>query len=440
MRVEFELLRAIAGVGTLPSRPAAADPALAIADTRERPLTAAGRLGVRSRADGPTDAGIAAIQSALRMLDAGPASASLAAASGAPTGVFNEATADALKAFQHRACLAPTGVLDAATLHRLDNALVGGLDEVDVWRGGEALAVKASAAVGNLPVVTRQDGNKFFARVGDSPEFIVGRRVSYLGRIGLTNSLTHGGPRYVAADQVAAWGHWATLIEPSAICEGGGFFDRLNTYDRARFTFGFLQDAAHEPESDFVQLLRRLLTLPLAPGYFPDLTLMDGRIAHIVGGHPTPLETSHSTTALMDYFNPDPKSIEEHEVVNCAKLVHWCAQDPMHRGAQVEVGVAAVRKALPLHHKRYNLDGRSDVTCLLIFDIHHQGRATVKAVRTAIDSAATEEAAWDELLSIGLPDYAERLTTLRKQVTGGLASGVFGRRRYVAASNEFVES
>ena len=48
-------------------------------------------------------------------------------------------------------------------------------------------------------------------------------------------------------------------MHPTAIAEGA-LFHTLNTYDRAQFTFSFLQFAAHVLDGDFVAHLRALLT------------------------------------------------------------------------------------------------------------------------------------------------------------------------------------
>ena len=56
----------------------------------------------------------------------------------------------------------------------------------------------------------------------------------------------------------------------------------VNTYDKARFTFGFLQYAAHEPNGDFVKSLRLVLVSPEAGDYFPDLNIVFGRVSSIL--------------------------------------------------------------------------------------------------------------------------------------------------------------
>ena len=435
MRVEFDVLRAIAGLiepadDDLP-QPLLGLRSVMLSHDPSLRLVAAGLLELE-----PTDdrmGGVPALQTALRSLEAAPTALS------SVEGIFDLATADALGAFQQRMSLESTRTLDATTLRALDSILIGDVEAVRPHLRLETRALPLDGvALAALPVVTRQDGSKFFARVGDGPEFFVGRRVRFSGNFGLMNTSLPGSARYAARDHVGQVGHWANMLEPTAMCEGEGFFDRLNTYDTARFTFGFLQFAAHNPESDFVKFFRRLLALPLASAYFPDLKLVDGRIAAVADGKTTLLETASSTELLMDYLNPDSDEVQDREVVNCAKFVHWSTTDPEHQAVQVEIGLKEIRKAMTVNHGRYGLDGRTDVTCLLIFDIHHQGRASVTVVRAALARATTEETAWEELLTIGQPKHKERLTTLRTHVMSMVSAGTLGQRRYVAATNEFV--
>jgi hypothetical protein len=109
---------------------------------------------------------------------------------------------------------------------------------------------------------------------------------------------------------------WA-IHHPTAMAEGG-LYHTLNTYDRAHFTFSFLQYAAHVPNGDFVVYLRTLLKLPLASEYFPDLTLDAGRVCRITDSGVVALESDGSTTPLIDYLNPSLKEIEDTEVIQAA--------------------------------------------------------------------------------------------------------------------------
>ena len=451
MRVDFDALRRVAGIAEPPDEetvpfPNAALRSLTLAQDPTLRLVASGMLVLEPT--GEPAGGVAALRRALERVE-GSSDGSSRSVRGA-TGVnelatFDEQTVKALKAFQRRVSLEPTGELDAATLRALDTVLLGGVVPASRTSSRGVRAVRAvpaagaaAAAAAPLAFAVRQEGTQFFARAGDQPEFLVGRRVTFRGLIGLTNTSGSGGAAYAAKDHVGEFGHWAHLIEPTAMAEGSGFFDRHNTYDRARFTFGFLQFAAHNPESDFVLMLRGLLALPLAPAYFPDLSLIDGRVTGPVNGRTRPLETATSTALLMDYLNPSSQKVDEPEALNCAKFVHWCAADPLHRAVQVKVGVEKLRKDTKTNHKRYNLDRRSDVTCALIFDIHHQGRASVAKVRAALENAATEEGAWEELLAIGLPAFKERVATLKKHFAALVSAGVLGKRTYSAERHDFV--
>ena len=64
---------------------------------------------------------------------------------------------------------------------------------------------------------------------------------------GLYNTSTPNGVAYNAADYVGEYGFWAYFIAPTAKGESNNSFVCLNTYDRAKFTFSFMQYAAIAP-------------------------------------------------------------------------------------------------------------------------------------------------------------------------------------------------
>jgi hypothetical protein len=97
---------------------------------------------------------------------------------------------------------------------------------------------------------------------------------------------------------------WADFIEPTALCEGQTFLT-LNTYDRARFTWGFPQFGAHVANGDFVRFFRDMLGLPESSDYFPDLKIVDGRICKVQNGNNVQLESDAGTGPLMDYGRLD---------------------------------------------------------------------------------------------------------------------------------------
>lgn len=275
-------------------------------------------------------------------------------------------------------------------------------------------------------------GNKYFARIDNGPKFLVGSRVSYLGNKGLMNTTGVAADQYDRTAHRAKHGFWADFIHPTAMGEGR-YYHTLNTYDRARFTFGFLQFGAHVANGDFVTYFRQLLALPGAMDYFPDLAVEHGRIVKMVDGAEVPLESDATTAPLMDYFNPASSEVEDTEVIQSAKMVDWSrSQD--HRDLQVAVGVAEFRSKMPRYAKWYPmLDGAPAAICLMVADIHHQGRATVATVLTALKSADPLTA----LLRIGEPNYHDRLLTLRKAIKELTDDGTFDNRKYNAATKDF---
>jgi len=110
-----------------------------------------------------------------------------------------------------------------------------------------------------------------YARLNGStqPKFVIGYRTMYEGNFGLFNTQVTQGLIYNPADYAAGFGFWAYFIHPTAMAESKGSYLCLNTYDRAKFTFSFMQYAAHVPNGDFVIFFRKLLALPNAADYFP---------------------------------------------------------------------------------------------------------------------------------------------------------------------------
>lgn len=305
------------------------------------------------------------------------------------------------------------------------------------WEGAvtglAGTAVAAPAAP--VTVATRQDGRKWWARVGTDPgsdaEFVVGQEFRNGSRLGLFNTADPIGPFFRVAEWEGEFGFWPRLLEPTVAAEGEGHMAALNTWDTARFTFGFVQFAAHTPDANFVVLLRRLLALPAAASYFPGLRLADGRVT----AGDRALEGATSTADLQAYFNPNPGAIDAAtEVAHAARLIHWTRADPGARRAQVAVALEQMRAYLK--RKAADLDGHLDVHCLLTWDVAHQGRARSYAneVRPALAATDPEKA----LLAIGATNYPGRIAALKREIGRLRDAGVLGRRRYDRGTGEFV--
>ena len=279
---------------------------------------------------------------------------------------------------------------------------------------------------------------KYEATVDGGPSFVVGRKVSYEGNWGLMNILSLPGAVYSPDAYRNKYGFWADFLHPIVQCESGGSFQCLNTYDRARFTFGFLQYAAHVPDGDFVRFLRKLLVTIPAADYFPELVVHDNVICKDSLTGFTPLETLDSTLPLQDFLNPSLDEVEESEVIQSAKFVHWSLNEPEHHELQVQCGVDHMKKAMKQYAKTYSLDGTLDKICLVIADIHHQGRGKKVEVFDALDTGGDTDKAYTNLLEIGKAFYKERIDTLRSAIDAMVSDGTLGQRKYDATIGDFV--
>lgn len=282
----------------------------------------------------------------------------------------------------------------------------------------------------------RRTGDHFSCTANGGPAFYVGKRVPYQSRIGLYNIFS--GSRleklnYAAADFAASHGFWASFIEPTASVEGRNFLT-LNTYDRAAFTFGFGQFAAHVPDGDFIGYFKALLARPEAGDYFPHLGIDEGRICRTDANPPVPLEDSTSTTKFMAYLNPTSDEVEDAEVIAAAKLIHWTSTHVEARDIQVAHMVDTFRSYMARADKRVGINGRSAAICCVIGDMLHQGRGG-KMTWPLIQAALAKADPLAALLKIGDPPYHQRLVDLKAAIN---ARPQLAARTWSTAAADFV--
>jgi hypothetical protein len=299
----------------------------------------------------------------------------------------------------------------------------------------------ATANRGSVLVVIHfdivRDGRVYSARPDSGAKFVVGNRVVFRNRneetVGLANdnSPLARQVNYAAANFTQAFGFWADFIAPTARCEGQSFIT-LNTYDRARFTFGFAQFAAHVPNGDFVKWFRDMLGLPEAPDYFPDLAVDGGRIVKVSTAGTTPLESATSTEGLLNYLNPSLSAIEDEEVVNAAKFIHWTINHAETQALQVKHMVENARALLVEADRRVDLDGKPAEVCCVVVDIRHQGRGTFPEILQAVRASDPVKA----LLTIGAARYAERIRTLRSALNAERTA--FAAKHWDRTKKDFV--
>ncbi len=271
----------------------------------------------------------------------------------------------------------------------------------------------------------------------DEPKFLVGYSTKYFDNFGIYNANLVANLSYKAADFTTKYGFWAQFIAPTAKAESVNSYLCLNTYDRAQFTFGFMQFAAHVPNGDFVQYLKKMLQLPDAQAYFPRLRLKNDRIFYkdTQTGTLSQLESDDSTKGLMEYFNPSLKEVDNQELICAARLIHWTATKADARTAQVAHSIEMFKSNMKQYHKRFGLDGAPAKVCFMVCDILHQGRGTNDRIAYALNTKKDYEKAYKNLCSIGEANYKSRINTVKAEITK-LATAF--NKKYNAEKNSFI--
>lgn len=301
----------------------------------------------------------------------------------------------------------------------------------------------ALTAAGAIEVTYEIRNKEVYARIGGGEEFYVARRVTYGTRVGLAQTSVLTGPTYNPEQFTGAFGPWAYLVYVIGTSESANRFNRINSYDRAAFTFGFFQFAAHTPKDNLVLLLRRATELTDFQTYFPELRIKDGRLQHVAGDTTTDLEVEtynpkqdeYQLENLMRYLNPNEKELDEAEIINAAKLVALCEKSIEFCALQVRTAVQITTgKFRDRYQHWYDLTGAPDTVCTAIADIHHQGRGTKAQVRAALQSNKPLAA----LTKIGEDKYPERCKSLRNTIASLESDGKLGKQKYEPAHGVFV--
>jgi hypothetical protein len=269
-------------------------------------------------------------------------------------------------------------------------------------------------------------------------------------------------PKYSAQDWRPAFGYWADLIEPTAEGESRRHFTCVNSYDRAAFTFGCFQFAAHTPERNLIRLFRALLKIPdEAVTYFPELSLVQDRVHLLQGGQTISLEGPAQRAdklarldakgvpveqgRFMDYLNGSLVSAERDEALAAARLITWATHSPAHRQAQVVEGIWHAELLLRDTHQRLSklgatLQGAPISLCAMIFDIRHQGRShpAHKTAIAGLAAALSSADPMDMLCEFSAEAHGPRIETVRQKIESGLSASSFAPLRYDASLAAFV--
>jgi hypothetical protein len=272
----------------------------------------------------------------------------------------------------------------------------------------------------------------------EEPEFFVAYNTKYIGMYGLYNPQKKDNVLYKSESYADKYDFWAHFIYPTSNAESNNSFICLNTYDRAYFTFGFMQFAAHVPNGDFVTFFREILALPEATNYFPRLRLINNRIFYQPDqGTPHQLEFDNTSQGLMEYLNPGLKEVERQELICAARLIHWTTTHADVREIQVKHSVELYKTNMVKYNKRFSLNGYPAKVCFMICDILHQGRGTYDRIAYAINTGGNYNLAYENLCTVGDKHYQSRIDTLKAIISTLEGNGIF-KKKYDSATNTFI--
>ncbi|HEY1050193.1 MAG TPA: hypothetical protein VGE39_10580 [Prosthecobacter sp.] len=324
--------------------------------------------------------------------------------------------------------------------------------------GTEAVAAPASALeslAGPQPLIRQAPAPKertdYFATLPGAAEFYVGRSFKEGKFEGLFQpSSKLEGPRYEIANFKPQHDTAAAMLGVIAEGESMRYFNRINSYDRAAFTFGFFQLAAHTPKDNLIILFRALAAGSASfQAMFPDLKVVNGVLHRIIGSHAVSLEEEHPRPGkpsemnlkdFMEYLNRDGAKVDNEELSAAAKLVHLANTDASINVLQVSVSLEiTMGKLRKVYDPRYGLDGASDLICTAIADIHHNGRGSKAQVTAALKAGATVAQKVEALCQVGADNeaYKERCATLKKALAAAKKAGHLGVSVFDKASGLF---
>ncbi|WP_411847610.1 peptidoglycan-binding domain-containing protein [Roseibacillus persicicus] len=246
----------------------------------------------------------------------------------------------------------------------------------------------------------QKKGSRFSVKNKDTgEEFYVGKIHTYGSRRGLSRySSEIKYDRFEAAKDEGLWAHFSW---PTIMAESNGNLITINAWDRAHFTWGYYQLAAHTAGDNLILLMRELLTLASAKKYFPDLTLVSGKVHQIISGHTRNLEKEvmvpvstwkeRQIPRFMQYLNPSSKKLENEEVITAAKLIDWARTDPEVLKITASVSMRILKKKARWAASKYDLSGERPELAVWVSDILHHGRGKSSLIRNALSASSYEE-------------------------------------------------
>jgi hypothetical protein len=366
-------------------------------------------------------------------------------------GEFGPMTQAAVSSFQLLKGLEVDGIFgpSTATALALNFPIIPNLEDQQAFKDAQnpkgplSVSLPPTSDTLDLVVDIFQKEKSYYAKTASDVTFMIGTTTSFtddMNRVGLyqgtsaiNDSIKWFGA-YQASNFATEFDQWAYFIEPTLTAEGGGRFATLNTYDRAAFTFGAPQFAAHG--TDLIFYLRALLKLPDADIHFPELSLRDNssgeNTLHLANhGNFVDLEQlsqivrpngkkAKQPVFLMSYLNFSPTAIDAAELSAAARLMNWLRIDPKTKELQISIFISNSKERLARAKvKVQGFSGSDWRVSLWIMDILHQGRGDYDEITKALLSSDPEGA----LKKIGWPKYKNRIKTVEAGVEALKTSG-----------------
>jgi hypothetical protein len=163
--------------------------------------------------------------------------------------------------------------------------------------------------------------------------------------------------------------YWTELIYPTAYAESSSDFTAMNFWDKAGFTPGFIQLAAHTAD-DLIPFMKQLINeLPQeSHKFFPELKVVNGKLSFVSGQSYRSLEVRHPAPdplpkdlvnrgLFVGYFNRNRKRIGEEEKQAAARWLIWTLTSPNMRKLQVEASIQNMKVSLRILHKALMKNG-----------------------------------------------------------------------------------
>lgn len=349
---------------------------------------------------------------------------------GAIDGVFGLQTEAAVLSFQAREGLVRDGLIGADTAKVL--GLPFPIKKTKITDSELAPSTAApSANTIRYEIITSAAGaNKLdYSAKTSTRECYLGRTQTYQTRTGLAQSgaqlkkIADAGI-YDRSREAARIGLLAHILWPTIKAESAGYYGRINTYDRAAFTWGAYQFAAHTAGENLVLYFHELLKLTDAARYFPDLKLKrraDGKVTihRVDASGDLDLEVeerAHGEQQIprfMSYLNNDGTKVDKGELDGAARLMLWTIESETPRHLQIDLAVKTLKTKLSWP-KPKNGAWRNDWRIVIwVNDVLHQWRG---GGLRAVNAALATNSPLTELAKIGADKFEGRIDTVKNAI------------------------